>query len=87
MQYLRLDGQVRAFFDTWRYNGWQTTEVAEVVRDRTLSLIAHICQQEFGPNMLQCIEPYMKDEAREETSEELQPFCFEWLDEETADDV
>ena len=85
-QYLQRGGLVQAFFDTPRRMELALQWLAdnkdvEMIRERMLSWIVHICLQQFRIDILQCVKAEIKEQGREEAVEGEQPFCFEWLEE------
>ena len=91
-QYLRRGGRVQAFFDTTRRMelGLQwlaNNRDVEVIRERMLLWIVHICLQQFRMDVLQCVKAEIKEQGREEELEGSQSFCFEWLEDVIADSV
>ena len=91
-QYLRRGGQVQAFFDITR-----RMEVAlewlglnrdvEVIRDRMILWVVHICLQQFRIDVLNCVKAEMTEAHRQEAVKGTKPFCFEWLEEIMANGV
>jgi hypothetical protein len=50
----------------------------EVIRERMVLWIVHICLQQFRTDILQCVKAEMEEQGREEALEGEQPFYFEW---------
>ena len=91
-QYLRRGGQVQAFFDMARrlelaVEWLRRYKEVEIIRDRMILWVVHICLHQFRTDVLQCVSAETKEQSRDEAMKGLQPFCFEWLDEVMADGV
>ena len=91
-QYLQRGGRVQAFFDTTRrmelaLQWLANNKDVEVIRERMLLWVVHICLQQFRMDVLQCVKAEMKEQGREEALEGSQSFCFEWLEEVMANGV
>lgn len=85
-QYLRRGGQVRAFFDTARRLDlaleWLDAHIeTEMVKDRVISWIVHICLQQFRVDVLNAVLREIVAERREEVIRGEEGFGYEYLDE------
>jgi len=85
-QYLRRGGQVQAFFDTTRRLDlaleWLDTHMQiEMIKDRVISWIVHICLQQFRVDVLNAVSREIVAERREEVIKGEEGFSFEYLNE------
>ena len=85
-QYLRRGGQVRDFFDATRQLELALDWVdrhhgSEVIRDRLISWMVHICLQQFRVDILGSVRSEISVDHQEDALQGTQPFCYEYFEE------
>ena len=91
-QYLRRGGQVRDFFDATRQLELALDWIdrhhrSEVIRDRLIFWMVHICLQQFRLDILRSIRSEISVDHQEEALDGTQPFCYEYFEEIMAGSV
>lgn len=91
-QYLRRGGQARAFFDTTRrmelaLDWLRQHKDVEVVRERLIGWIVHICLQQFRVDVMQCVKAEIEEPQRDAAVTGSEPFCLESLERVMSEDV
>ena len=89
-QYLRRGGQVQAFFDTTRrlelaLEWYDVYREVEVVKNRLISWMVHICLQQFRVDILNAVSAEILPERREEVIKGREAFSHEYLTEVMSD--
>ena len=85
-QYLRRGGQVRDFFDATRQLELALDWVdrhhrSEVIRDRLIFWIVHICLRQFRVDILGSVQSEIAVDQQEDALRDTQPFCYEYFEE------
>lgn len=91
-QYLRRGRHVQAFLDTTRrlelaLEWLERHRGMEVIRDRMMLWIMHICLQQFRIDVMQCRKTEIREQDREQALKGAETICLESLERIMTDGV